>query len=398
MLDINHLKLFQLTIKRNFKFRHAVAIQLIGILLIILLSQLFANYIADHNDRQRIKLGLIVNDDHQYVNLLLNNFTANEDFTALFDIAVADYRATTASFERGDLDAYVIIPKSFTENLLYYRDNSINIYTHFGFPTKTKVLKSLFSAYSHYVQTANITTLSFYDLLTKSNLSESDIRNANNQFSIEIISTTIGRNDLFDVKVQNELDGVSTNSYFIVALSFAIMGFATIPIAATNYDDMQNCVTGRLLVSGQPIPVYLASLHFGNVFATLLQTASFAIIWAIGSGLNPISLLIGFILMALFWSIIWLSLVMALKNRQLFFVSSIIVGFVMALLGGSLTPYTIMPLHLKLLSHYSPILALSKISLEIATDWRQLTAWLLLSAMLLSHQYFTIATRQYGEK
>ncbi len=395
---INHLQLLKLTIKKNFNLRRALFLQLIGVLLILLLSQLFANYVEDYNARQKIKLGLIVEDEHRYINLLLNNFTSNADFTALFDIVADDRTAIENAFKANALDAYVVIPDAFTENLLYYRANAIDIYTHFGFPTKTKILKSLFAAYSNYVQTANITTLSFYDLLSASKLNDDAIQSANNQFSLEIISTTIGRNDLFDVQVRNELNGISTNHYFIIALSFALIGFAAIPVAMANYDDMNNAVSARLIASGMPITVYLTGLHGGNLLATLVQTALFAIIWAIYSGLNPLLITIGFSGAALFWSILWLSLIMSLKNRQLFFISSLIIGFIAAVLGGSLTPYTIMPLQLKLLSHYSPILALTKLSLGLTTSSQSAFSWLAVVTTLLMQQYYLIATRQYGVK
>ncbi|PID79691.1 MAG: hypothetical protein CSB19_01970 [Clostridiales bacterium] len=387
-----------MTVKQNFSLKRALLFQLVGVLLILLLSQLFANYVADYNARQKIKLGLIVEDEHRYINLLLNNFTSNEDFTALFDIITADRNAIINDFNANVLDAYVVIPDAFTDNLLYYRDNNIDIYTHFGFPTKTKILKSLFSAYSHFVQTANITTLSFYDLLTESTLSDEAIRDANNQFSLEIISTTIGRNDLFDVQVRNELSGISTSNYFIIALSFAIIGFATIPLVIARYDEMNSCVSDRLLASGLPIPLYLAGLHGGNALTTLIQTTLFAIAWAIYSGLSPITVTIGFIAISLFWSSLWLSLIMTLKNRQLFFVSSLIICFILAVLGGSLTPYTIMPLNLKLLSQFSPILTLTKLSLGLTFKWQALLSWFALLAGLLIQQYYLIATRRYGVK
>ncbi len=397
MVTIRLFQLFRISLKRYLNIKRTVLIQFTCIVLIAILSTVFANFTEDYNSAQKIKLGIIVNDSHQYINMLLTNFTENKEFTALFDIAIDDDQIIKKAFDKGTLDAYVVIPPSFTSNMLSYRSNNIKIYTHFGFPTKTKILKSVFSAYSRYVQTSNAATLTFYDLLVKAKLDKSTIEKANNYFSIEIISVALGRNAMFSVKPLDALAGVSATAYFIIALSFALLGFAMIPVVDATYQDMQQQVAARLISTGISTSAYLANLHAIQTLSTLIQAAFIAIVWSFYSGSNPLLTVFSFTAMTLFWSILWLSLAMLLKNRQLYFVSSSIIAFMLALLGGSITPFTIMPLQLKLLSGYSPILSFTKFALAIGQSYYRMLLWLVLAAALVAYQYYIIKTRKYGE-
>ncbi len=394
MIIIKYLPLFAISLKRYFNLKRALFIQLTCLALIVLLSAIFANFSADHNAKQQIKLGVIVQDEHQYINLLLSNFTANPQFTALFDIAIDDEAAIKDAFGSGQIDAYVVIPPSFTSNMLSYRDNHLKIYAHLGFPTKTKILKSLFTSYSRFVQTSNATTLAFYDLLTEAALDDEVIYQANKNFSIEIIGLTLGRNRFFDIEERDALAGISAASYFSVALSFAVLGFAMIPLVDASYRDMQRQVGARLLASGLAPSLYLANLHLIQVISALLQTVLLAVLWAFYNGANPLLTVAAFSAMALFWSLLWLTLAIIINNRQLYFVGCAIIAFIFALLGGSITPFTIMPLHLKLLAHYSPILAFSKLGLNIG-DGQLLALWLMLGGALFGYQHYALKLRKY---
>ncbi len=372
-------------------------IQLTCIGLIVLLSAIFTNFGADYNEDQRIKLGIIVDDDHQYVNILLSNFTNNEQFTALFDIVIDQKSAVVTAFERGELDAYAVIPQFFTANMLSYRANHITIYSHLGFPTKTKVLKSLFAAYSRYVQTSNSATLAFYDLLSAANLDQATIVEANKYFSLEIISVALGRNKLFDIAAHDALSGLSASDYFAVALSFAIIGLAMIPLVDLSYLDMKNQVTARLLTTGLSNAFYLLNLHLVQGISALLQSAVIAVAWSLYSGANPLLIVLAFGGMTLFWSITWLSVALLLNNRQLYFISSTIIAFSLALLGGSITPFTIMPLHLKLLANFSPLLSFSKLALGIDQTGWWLAGWSLLCVALYCYQIKVVSRRNFGD-
>ncbi len=396
MIIISFFQILGISLKRYFNWKRTLFIQLTCLALILLLGTIFSNFIDDYNAKQKIRLGLIVQDDHQYLNILLSNFTDNEQFTALFDISIDQAATIEEQFASGTLDAYVVIPKAFTNNMLNYRENHLKIYTHLGFPTKTKILKSLFAAYTHYVQNSNAATLAFYDLLTESNLTSEQIERANDFFSVEIISTALGRTALFNVHRRDALADISPVAYFSIALSFAVLGFAMIPLVETTYRDMQQQVGARLLVSGFSTSLYLLNLHAVQIVSALLQTAPLAILLALFSGVNPLFALIAFAAMTLFWSLLWLSLALLIKDRQLYFVSCAIVAFSFALLGGSITPFTILPLQIKLLANYSPILAFTKLGLNVVTNYQQLALWFALSASLFIWQRYLVINRKYG--
>ncbi len=396
MIIISFFQIFGISLKRYFNWKRTLFIQLTCLALILLLGTIFSNFIDDYNAKQKIRLGIIVQDDHQYLNILLSNFTDNEQFTALFDISIDQAATIKQRFADGTLDAYVIIPQAFTSNMLSYRENHLKIYAHLGFPTKTKILKSLFSAYSHYVQNSNAATLAFYDLMTKSDMTSEQIAKANDFFSVEIISVALGRTALFDINEQDALADISPVAYFSIALSFAVLGFAMIPLVETTYRDMQQQVGARLLVSGFSTSLYLLNLHAVQVVSALLQTALLAVLWALFSGANPLFAVAAFVAMTLFWSLLWLSMALIIKDRQLYFVSCAIIAFSFALLGGSITPFTILPLQIKLLSNYSPILAFTKLGLNVTTQYHYLAVWLVIAGLLFIWQRHAVINRKYG--
>ena len=72
-----------------------------------------------------IKLGIVDEDDSEYSRLLVTYFDENKDFSSYISVVRKDRKDMEESFDNGQIDAYVVIPKDFADNLKKIQNETI---------------------------------------------------------------------------------------------------------------------------------------------------------------------------------------------------------------------------------------------------------------------------------
>lgn len=388
------LNLIGIHIKRQFNWRKTLLLQLLIILSILALAQWFGNFEDDILKQQQIKLGLIVNDQHPMIDVLLDNFLDNANFMALFDVQIDKQNEIDKRFKNGLLDAYIIIPEQFTSRTLHYQANELTIYAKRGFPTKLKVLESIFQSYSHYIRAANAATISLVDMLTDDDRAAEDIGAINRQFSIEIISTALGRTSLFRQSQLTFMADSQISDYFIIAIANALIAFMTIPMALQSYHHLVQGVAKRLLITGVTSLGYLAALHIGQIAIILLNLLALIGLLLWQNPLFGIKFIVVIIVNSLIFHAIWLTLCLLIRREQTYLMVAFIVAFGLTLIGGAITPYALLPSGLKMISAISPIyLSTFWIVQNKLIDPIMIPLWLALASAAIIYQWHMLNSR-----
>ncbi len=379
-------------LKQQFNIKSFFFLQIFIIVLVLLLVSVFTNYQEDFLATQQVKLGLINEDQHNFSRILIDSFNNNSDFTSLFDIKELSVEDAHKKFNEQKIDAYIVIPSGFTKSLLSYQNKDITIYTHVGFPTKSKLLKNIFAAYSDYVHASNTATLTLYNTMKEANLPADKIKTINNNFSFEIISTAMNRNKLFSHIPLSTLPATDILKYLLIALPCGLIGFAMISSILYNNQNDQCGIDNRLACIGITKLSRLLSIHLSNVIFALINVSSLLIISLFVVDIKMVLMLIlGLISIAFIWSVFWQALYEIVKNSVSFSFSAAIITLLIATSGGSFTPFIILPPVLKQIGLYTPIYATTAFVLNADFEsYLRLSFWLFLCLLIILIQHLLV--------
>lgn len=362
---LNHMIM---TFKRHFKWQVMLTLQLVFISLFVFFVMVYATYQKDYKDSERISVGLINEDTSPMSSVIIDSFRNNTHFTGLFQLTLGSKEMIQSGFDQGSLHAFVLIPEGFSSALIHYENIPLQVTTHADHPTKNRILVEALTSYGAYVKAADLATLSLYETLKADGMSQADLTKANEQFSIEMISATMGRQLMFDVQTTSDMPLVTANSYFIMALPLALFALMTIQNGLQLIDDLKRTITHRLMVASQP----LWQLSLGSLIGQLLVVLCYffplfgMLFWQVGPALalsGSLLLVIGILV----WSIFWRLLALLVKHEQAFSLFASLMGLSLAIVGGGFMPFVVLPPLLKQVGSLTPIYHLTRTFLTLST-------------------------------
>ena len=322
--------------------------------LFLLLTSIFNNYTSSLTRSDQIKLGVVSEDKHQLSQILLDSFKNSPQFTALFQLSFDTLENTTRAFEKGTLDAYVVIPSGFTEGLLTYENQDIELYGHLENPLKNQLIASILSGYASYIDASNAATWSLYFTMKDAKLPTSDILKINSAFSFEMIGATLGRSNYFSFNPVSELPMLSATSYFILALPMGFITLTTLSGGTQCIVNRKRAVYGRLSIASRPFIKQLLAEHIAQWLhgILLLLPVFFGIYWYL-PGQFPIATSL-LILFWWFWQCVWRLASYATDNPNTFVMTASSIAFLVVLSSGGFVPYLMLPDWLKSLGSWLP--------------------------------------------
>lgn len=340
--------------KRLFSPRGLCYYYALNLALFLLLTTIFNNYSEVLTQENKIVLGLVSQDNHQLSQVLLDSFSNNPQFSSLFSLSISDLKTTEAAFKNGDLDAYVVIPEGFTEGLLAYNSQGIDLFGHLENPLKNQLIAAIMGGYAHYIDASNAATWSLYFTMKDAGLYGDQITKINTAFSFEMIGTTLGRNNYFELIPYAELPLLSAKAYFALALPLGLIALSTIGVGTQAIGHRQQALYKRQLVAGLPYwrQVLVAQVaHWLNGLLLLLPLF-LVLVWQ-----YPLTWPRGVFVLALAWWLwqgLWRFASCFTKDANAFVMATSALGFFSVLSSGGFVPYLMLPDWLKQLGSAMP--------------------------------------------
>ncbi len=331
------------------------------LVLFLLLTSIFNNFSERLTKSDQIRLGIVSEDTHALAQVLLDSFKNSPQFTALFKLQFDSSKVIKNAFETDQLDAYVVIPTGFTEGLLTYNNQSIDLYGHLENPLKNQLIASILSGYASYIDASNAATWSLYFTMKDAKLPTSEIVKVNNAFSFEMIGATLGRGNYFEMHPVSELPMLSSISYFALALPFGLITLTTLTAGTQAIINRNQAVHKRLAIAGQPYIKQIIAEHMAQwLHGLLLLLPAFAMLLIF----MPKQFVSSILLLSLSW---WLwqsgwrlfSLLTDDVNAYVMTASSM--AFVIVLGSGGFIPFLMLPDWLKGIGSYLPNMLLMQV-------------------------------------
>lgn len=354
-------------IKRDFNLKMIFMIQILLIFTLFFMNFVFRDYEQDYKKANKIKIGVVNMDssDNKSV-LLIENFKSNEQFSSLFEILLVDKKDALEKFKKGEIDSYVEIPQGFSDGLMHYENQNLNVFVDVKNPTKNMILSHVFKAYSNFIKGSNLATYSLYNVMEEAGFSDSKLRTINNSFSVEMVGTALNRTGFFEVKKHTSLPIVDALRYFLYALPLAFVSFLSIDHGINYLRARKSFVLKResLIINSKVklivFDIFSKTISTFSIFIPIsaLQFAFYG--WAVFLQ-SAFILFFSILSLVMFWRI--LSFVITSEFGISVFGSFIAFG--MSLISGCIVPFIFLPQGLKSVAEFLPHFWFLKLSMPI---------------------------------
>ena len=213
-----------------------------------------------------IKLGIVDEDDSEYSRLLVTYFDENKDFSSYISVVRKDRKDMEESFDKGQIDAYVVIPKDFADNLKKIQNETITAVINSSDTSKTVLLTNLLNAYSAYISGVEINCQALVDVMWEEGYESSYRSDVNYSTSIDLVFTALDKSSYFKRIGIDRFNGISLINYYLYSAIVMIILYGGMFAG-------MNALKERLGKAGER----LKSLGASGVGIFLSKTAAYSI-------------------------------------------------------------------------------------------------------------------------
>lgn len=359
--------------------------------LLVILSSIFSNSFDKINQIDKISISVIDNDNTYYSKNLVDNFIKNENFSHLYDIATT---TDILSFEEKDITAYIIIPKGFSEGLVYFQNPPVKVILNKSHTMKSLVLKNTLDAYGDYISAVDSSIHTLYTELKKVNYPSEELEKLNSLYSVEMVFLALGRNNFFDFISISEYPSVNSVTYFLLALTTVmIMYLSNKSSELIQYErDCGIFLKSRIYnIRGW---TYILSKAISTSVITFIEIMPFFFVFDFALGIISINLPFIVALLAAILVISNLNIFIGLctNNMRINKVVNNIVIFVFGILGGSFIPLAMIPRNIIFFSKLTPVYWINIALLNTVKNTYPIDIFIILSMLIVTIYLVNVIT------
>jgi ABC-type multidrug transport system permease subunit len=344
-------------LKRTIDIKRTLAFGTAALLSLFFFVQFFSEDMAEKRLLETLHIGIVDNEQSELSRMLIDSFKTNDQFTSLVTITVGSSERVNAEYDKGQLTAIITIPPHFTDSLLHYRNDALDVILNPNHPIQSMVLEEMLRSYSDYIKSVDAATYGLYSTLEAHNYLKEDQLQINELYSVEMISMALGRNRLFSYTLIDTFPSTTSVVYFGAAIIVIVAAYASTAILPLYFGDLKtHCVQRHLTIHTTLLRWVLSKLTATSLHTSLL-CCMLALPLAVYFKLKPLSLgllLFQIFMISLFFSALTLLIGILLKRESSATIASSLIVFVLGLVGGNFIPLPLMPKALQDTSAFTP--------------------------------------------
>ena len=344
-------------LKRIVNIKRTLLTGLVAVIALFFFVQFFSEDMTEDRLLEKLHIGVIDLEQTELSRMLIQSFHSNDKFTALVEITKGDQKHVMDVYETGRLTAVITIPETFTTSLLHYENEPLQVIINPDHTLRASVFSEMLKSYSDYIRAVDASTYGLYTTLKEANFPQDQLKQTNDLYSLEMISTALGRNRIFSYSPVKTFPATTSGVYFGAAILVMISVFSSSGILPLVFEDLRLNCTQRYMTLNHNLVYWLASKLIAlSLNATLLCfIIGLPIIFIFNMGLNQSLLLfIQILILNLCFASIALSLGFLIKNEASATVTSNLLYFVLGLAGGNFIPIPLMPKSVQDISAFTP--------------------------------------------
>lgn len=341
---------------------------LVFVMIFLAFSFIFKDYMKEQRLLDQVSVGIIDNEQSFLTSMLIDNFKQNEAFSGLFQISVGSESDLLKDYHQDKLSALIYLPETFTSSLLRFENTPLKMVLNPNYPLKNTVLENVMGSYSTYIKSVDVGIYSLYNTLKNEGISQEELTSINEQFSMNMVLTALGRNSLFDYQPLKTFPSASSASYFIYSIMLLIIVFTATGGSSLYNFEIQNGCLKRYVYTGQSLNLFALSKSLVLTCNISIILMPMIVIAGWMSDMNLVSLTCLFIILLLsVLTFVNLSLTLGLvfyKHRVNTLFSTMLT-LVLGILGGQFIPIQVMPSFVQDLASFTPNYWILKVLLQV---------------------------------
>lgn len=295
-------------------------------------------------DQVQVTMGVADNDQSVYSKMLLSYFKNTEVFRDFCTITVGTEQQMEEQFERGELFAYLVIPKGFVENLVSVKNLPIKVVVNNTDATLSLIVKNVLKSYETYISSVEVNCVALYDVMKKDNMSPELLTDVNNQISIHLIMMALNRGSFFDMVEEMELPATKTLEYYSYGILSVVIVFLSMMAAFRFLSECKKGTYERMrLIKRLAFQYYITidlfySIGVGVIACLILKFFSYSSSISYHSSCYLFFMGISFFMTSFFMVIGSL-----FSNVQTYFIVGNIMCILGCIIGGVIIPIMYLP-------------------------------------------------------
>lgn len=349
--------LLQNDLKRSIDIKRTLLTALVAVTALFFFVQFFSEDMTEDRLLEKLQIGIVDLEQSELSRMLIQSFESNDKFTSLVEITEGNESAVLAEYETGSLTAVVTIPENFTTSLLHYENAPLDVIMNPEHPLRSTVLSEMLTSYSDYIKAVDASTYGLYRTLKESDFPADELKQTNDFYSIEMISTALGRNRLFIYSPVDTFPATTSGIYFGSAIIVMIAAFSATGILPLLFEDLRlNCTQRYMTVSHNLLAWSLSKLIAMSLNASFLSfIVALPLLFAFN--LEPMQsfvLFIQILIISLFFGSVALLIGVVIGNESSATVTANLLYFILGLAGGNFIPLPLMPKSIQDMSAWTP--------------------------------------------
>lgn len=303
-----------------------------------------------------VTIGIVDNDNSFYSKLLVQYFSQNESFQSYANVIVGREKEMEEQFLEGSMNAYVVIPLNFADNLMKINNNPIAAKINTSDTTTAIILKTMLESYEKYISSVEMNCVALLQLMQQEQMPKSLVEKKNFEISKDLIFMVLDRNHFFENHIENEFVSVPLKEYYKAAIVAILILYLGMYGGFSYLREKENQCLERL---------HLTNISYVQHFLSkvIMNTVLFSVVLC---GLFGIMRINGVMVQSWKWygscvASIFMSNCMGMclayvsRTSKIYLLLGNIVYFCICMIGGGMIPVMYLPDKLIQISKLTPI-------------------------------------------
>lgn len=336
-------------------FSNKRLILVICVILVMVCTFICTHHSVEYEKDANLTIGVSNEDDSKYSSLLIDFFNNNDNFSSLAN--VKEYRSDDIEeeFNRGNIDAFILIPENFADSLMYLENIRIKVRINQEKEAAATVLKNILASYEKYVSAVQFNSSGMYELGKKSGLTYEENNKINMWSTWKLINKVLDKETYFDYREVN-IGKIDIVEHYLYIFVYVIIMFWGIYVGIGVKKEQMSGVLKIYKVVGasgfrfifSKVTVYAGAL--GAFLAIPMLIGSI-----IGLKIFNFSIFLITIITAIAYILFFITMALLIHNIYNYVLFSNMFSLLLIIMGGGIIPINFLPDNFIIIARILPI-------------------------------------------
>lgn len=295
-------------------------------------------------EETKIQIGVVNDDSSELSKLFLDFFNKSEVFRSYAEIFYGTEKIMKEKLAKDELQMYLVIPKNFVQNMIAIENTPIRIVINTSDTTKALLMKNLLEGYEKFISAVEINCVTLYEVMELDGLSEELITEKNIEISLDLVTSVINKNDLFQRLTIENFKNIPLFFYYGCEIILLLMMYSSVVCGIHLIKEMQSKILSRLFTAGvNPLLIFFEKLILYSTITALPGILAFVIFCIIWKEKILITCIIFYLVSSMFCCSLVTAFSACFRSIQSYLLAFNVIILFLTILGGGIIPLMYLP-------------------------------------------------------